>query len=132
DRKGPVVPDEQAGQEDGQLRRRHVRHGLATIAICEAYGLSQDPALKKSAQMAVNYLLAAQHDAGGWRYNPREAGDLSVAGWQIMALKSAKMAGLTVPEVAFNKAIRFVDAMNDKNTEGYGYTGPASAKTMTS
>ncbi len=106
-------------------------HGLATIAMCEAYGLSQDPALRRSAQMAVNYILYAQHDAGGWRYGPKQAGDMSVAGWQIMALKSAKMAGLMVPEVAFAKAIRFVDSCNDPNSEGYGYVGKGSAITMT-
>jgi len=105
-------------------------HGLATIAMCEAYGLSQDPALRKSAQMAVNYILYAQHDGGGWRYAPKQAGDLSVVGWQVMALKSAKMAGLTVPEVAFTKAIKYVDSVNDKNSEGYGYVGPGASPTM--
>jgi hypothetical protein len=113
-------------------------HGLATIAMCEAYGLSQDPALRKSAQMAVNYILYAQHEAGGWRYHAKQAGDLSVAGWQIMALKSAKMAGLNVPEKAFRDAQKFVDACNESkaidtkrgDTEGYGYIGPGATPTM--
>jgi len=105
-------------------------HGLATIAICEAYGLSQDPALRKAAQMAINYILYAQHDQGGWRYGPKQAGDLSVVGWQVMALKSAKMGGLMVPEAAFTKAQRYLDSVNDKNVEGYGYVGPAATATM--
>jgi len=105
-------------------------HGLATIAICEAYGLSQDPALRKPAQMAINYILQCQHDGGGWRYGPKQAGDTSVVGWQVMALKSAKMGGLMVPEVAFSKAQRFMDSVNDKNTEGYGYVGPGATATM--
>ena len=45
----------------------------------------------------MNFILDAQNAAdGGWRYNPRDPGDTSVVGWQLMALKSAHMAGLNV------------------------------------
>jgi hypothetical protein len=99
-------------------------HALATIAMCEAYGMSQDHAfLRRPAQMAVNYLVKSQHDLGGWRYGPNQAGDMSVTGWVVMALKSAQMANLDVPETTMKKAILFVDSCCDKdNTEGYGYT----------
>src|SRR5439155_17792091 len=53
-------------------------HGLATIAMCEAYGLTSDPRLKVSAQLAIDYIQKAQHDGGGWRYAPNQAGDTSV------------------------------------------------------
>jgi len=105
-------------------------HGLATIAICEAYGLTQDQALRRPAQMAVNYIVRAQHSAGGWRYVPGQAGDTSVVGWQVMALKSAQMAGLDVPEVTLRKAQRYLDACCDPANEGYGYVGPGSTPTM--
>ncbi len=72
-------------------------HGLATIAMCEAYGLSQDPNLRRPAQMAINYIVQAQHDGGGWRYSPGQAGDTSVVGWQVMALKSARWPVSTSP-----------------------------------
>jgi hypothetical protein len=107
-------------------------HGMATIALCESYGLTQDPLLRRNAQMAVNYIVASQHDGGGWRYSPGEAGDLSVSGWQIMALKSAQMAGLDVPAVTFRKAERFLDHCCDKANEGYGYTGAGSTPTLSS
>ena len=72
-------------------------HGLATIALCEAYGLTHDNAVGHAAQGAVNYILAAQNKNDfGWRYTPGQAGDTSVVGWQVMALKSAHMAGLDV------------------------------------
>jgi hypothetical protein len=106
-------------------------HSLATIAMCEAYGLSQDPFLRKPAQAAINYMVTGQHSAGGWRYHPGMAGDLSVTGWVVMALKSAQMAGLDVPEMTMRKAQYFLDAVNDTQTEGYGYTGPGRAHRTT-
>jgi hypothetical protein len=128
----------QQNKKEGYFSTNMYAHGLATIAMCEAYGLSQDPALRKSAQMAVNYILYAQHEQGGWRYGAKQPGDLSVVGWQVMALKSAKMAGLNVPEKSFTLAVKFVDQCNDSkrvdqargDSEGYGYTGPANSPTM--
>jgi len=72
-------------------------HGLAAIAVCEAYGMSKDKTVGAAAQRAINFIQAAQNSkTGGWRYHPGEEGDTSVVGWQLMALKSAQMAGLTV------------------------------------
>jgi hypothetical protein len=107
-------------------------HGLATIAVCEAYGLSSDPALKVPAQKAVNFIVAAQSDNGGWRYAPRQGGDTSVVGWQVMALKSAQMSGLDVPSKTLAGATKWLDSCASPDGGGYGYTGPADgASAMT-
>jgi hypothetical protein len=104
-------------------------HGLATIAMCEAYGLTRDPLLKRSAQRAVNYIVKAQDlNGGGWRYSPREAGDTSVVGWQVMALKSAQMAELDVPRDTMRRAEGFLDSVMDPATAGYQYM-PANSPT---
>ena len=72
--------------------------GLATIALCEAYAMTQDPALKDLAQGAIDFIVYAQDkQGGGWRYTPGEPGDTTVTGWQLMALKSGQMARLTIP-----------------------------------
>lgn len=105
-------------------------HGLATIALCEAYGMTQDPALRPAAQKAINYIVQAQHDGGGWRYAPGQAGDTSVVGWQVMALKSAQMANLDVSEVNMRKIPKYLDGCVAAD-EGYGYVGPGSTPTMT-
>lgn len=98
-------------------------HPLGTMALCEAYGMTQDPALKKPAQLAVDLIVNVQHDAGGWRYAPvKAAGDTSVTGWQIMAIKSAQIAGLNVPQATLKKAIAFLDSTSGPNG-GNGYTG---------
>jgi hypothetical protein len=80
-------------------------HGLATIAMCESYGMTQDKAVGACAQRAVNFIQAAQNPkSGGWRYHPGEEGDTSVLGWQLMALKSAQMAGLSVDHAVLDRA----------------------------
>jgi hypothetical protein len=106
-------------------------HGLATIAVCEAYGLTQDPNLRPYAQKAVNFIVFAQHPSnGGWRYAPGQEGDTSVTGWQVMALKSAQMAGLDVPSQTMQKAIYYLNQCMSPADKGYGYTGQGSTPTM--
>ncbi len=107
-------------------------HGLASIAMCEAYGLSQDPSLRRSAQMAINLIVNVQHEGGGWRYGPSKSpGDMSISGWQIMAIKSGQMSGLDVPTLAVTRAKSFLDACRGP-TEGYGYVaGSGSTARMT-
>ncbi len=113
----------------GDLGGGMYAHAIATIALSEAYGLTQDPALRLPAQRAVNFIVFAQHPAGGWRYSPGQEGDLSVTGWQVMALKSAQMAGLDVPAVTLRRADRFLDGLVSP-TEGYGYTDRGATPTM--
>jgi hypothetical protein len=107
-------------------------HGLATIAMCEAYGLTSDPVLRTSAQRAVKYIVSAQNPGGGWRYSPKQAGDLSVTGWQLMALKSAQMSGLAVPDDAFTKCDQFLNSVESPTKKGrYSYLPDSNAPTTT-
>ena len=74
-------------------------HGLASITLCEAYALSKDSRLGLAAQAAVRFIEdSPNRDTGGWHYSPKPEtiGDTSIVGWQVMALKSAQMAGLDV------------------------------------
>lgn len=103
-------------------------HGLGTIALCEAYAMTGDRTLAPYAQGAVNYIVYAQDPVGGgWRYQPREDGDTSVVGWQIMALKSAQMAGLEVPSSALKRATKFLDSVESDDGASYGYTTPSAS-----
>jgi hypothetical protein len=113
-------------QEDGDLRGRGdgrmYAHGMASIALCEAFALTGDEQLRAPAQQAIDFIVAAQHRAGGWRYEPREAGDTSVVGWQLMALKSGQMAHLHVPAQTFERCGLYLDrAQVDKVGARYGY-----------
>jgi hypothetical protein len=85
-------------------------HGIAAIALCEAYGMTGDKALAGPAQKAINFIVAAQDSTrGGWRYIPGSGSDTSVSGWQLMALKSGQLAGLDVPRAAYDKVGRWLD-----------------------
>src|SRR5262245_12974878 len=105
-------------------------HGLATIAMCEAFGLTSDPSLKASAQAAINFIVSAQDEkSGGWRYSPRQGGDTSVVGWQVMALKSGQMAGLSVPPTTLKGAEKWLDNNMSSDKGDYGYIGnPGTTK----
>jgi hypothetical protein len=115
----------------GQLGGDMYEHGLATIALCEAYGMTADPALRGPAQRAIQYIIRAQHSGGGWRYGPNTPGDTSVTGWQVMALKSGEMAGLNVPRSTLDGAGKFLDSVMSATTYGYGYMGPGSDPRLT-
>jgi hypothetical protein len=100
-------------KSDGDLRMGGdmYDHGLATIALCECYGMSNAKDLKRPAQAALNFIMEAQNPkVGGWRYRPRQPGDVSVSGWQIMALKSGQMAYLTVTPASLENARMFLKA----------------------
>ena len=109
-------------------------HGIASLVLCEALAMSatdpgavnpeyhHQPRLHGAAQRATKYIVKAQHKAGGWRYRPNQYGDTSVLGWQLMALHSARMAGLTVPKSTFTKAAKFLHQMQSGRYGGmYGY-----------
>ena len=73
--------------EEDELSNRSVAlysHGIAALAITEAYGMTQDPALREPAQRAVAYIVASQHpQSGGWRYAPGSAPiHRSPVGWR--------------------------------------------------
>lgn len=107
-------------------------HGLASIALCEAYGMTHDQSLQPAAQAAVNFIVFAQDtQGGGWRYTPQTPGDTSVVGWQLMALKSAQMAYLKVPPATMKKAGYFLDQVQGEKGAVYGYQSPDGRRPAT-
>src|SRR5690606_27078615 len=108
-------------------------HALATIALCDAYALTGDERLREPAELAIEYLCDAQHAAGGWRYTSGERGDLSVTGWQLMALHSARAAGLEVDGTVLGRASRFLDSVaTDRQGSAYSYLpGQGATPAMT-
>ncbi|MEQ1825156.1 MAG: prenyltransferase/squalene oxidase repeat-containing protein [Pirellula sp.] len=86
-------------------------HAIATLALCETYGMTQDESIKNNAQRAVDFLVQSQDpQAGGWRYQPKIGSDTSVTGWGMMALKSAELAGLNVPKQSYDGITKWLNA----------------------
>ena len=105
-------------------------HGLATLAVAEAYARTQDKKLRTPLQLAVNFIVASQDPVGGgWRYTPRQGGDTSVLGWQMAALTAAKRAGAEVPDAVFVGVSKFLDSVQADGGAEYGYTSPSSGRT---
>jgi hypothetical protein len=117
-------------ERDGSFGTNMYAHGLATLALCEAYERTGDPILKGPAWRAVAYLAAAQHKDGGWRYQPLTRGDMSVTGWQVEALAEARRAGLHVPAKTLPVTAGFLESVRDPQG-GYGYQHPRATPTMT-
>jgi hypothetical protein len=103
--------------------------GLAGIALAESYAMTQDQRLAQPTQLALNFIMDAQDPrGGGWRYQPKQPGDTSVVGWQLMALKSGAMSYLEVNPLTIKKASDFLDSVQDDSGVWYGYTDSTSAK----
>jgi hypothetical protein len=102
-------------------------HGLASIAMCEAYAMTHDKDLHEPAQRALDFICFAQDPkGGGWRYKPKEPGDTSMVGWQLMALKSGHMANLRVPALTVHRASLYLDSVQSDNGAAYSYQGNRS------
>ncbi|MCL4198818.1 MAG: terpene cyclase/mutase family protein [Phycisphaerales bacterium] len=87
-------------------------HGFATLFLGEIYGMGgveDDARLRESLVKAVRLIVQCQNPEGGWRYNPLpEDADVSVTICQIMALRSARNAGIKVPKETIDRAVEYV------------------------
>ncbi len=110
-------------------------HGLASIALCEAYGLTKDPVVGRCASAALGFIVSGQDpETGGWWYQHKQrGGDTSVFGWQLMALKSGSMSGLDISGGAFEGGKVWLKLVSKGNQRGlYGYrpdSGPGPTMT---
>lgn len=111
-------------------------HGFATLFLGEVYGMTaggpdtaESTKLHAALLKAVRLIQSTQNDEGGWRYNPiPNDADVSVTIAQIMALRSARNAGLDVPRSTIDKAVEYVRKC--QNPDGgfmYQLTGGPSA-----
>ncbi|MEM7455481.1 MAG: prenyltransferase/squalene oxidase repeat-containing protein [Planctomycetota bacterium] len=116
----------------GSLRESSMYdHAIATLALSEALIMTNDNALREYVELAMRYIVAAQHSRGGWRYVAGEPGDITVTGWMIMALKSCERAGVDVPPETLEKAEEFLESLSESDGSYYGYQAPDTAPVPT-
>ena len=126
--------------ENGNMRDGGRMYGQAigTLALGEAAGITQLEKFYQPLERAIAFLCSAQNPkSGGWRYQPHpsleHAGDLSVTGWVIMALRSAEMAGVRVPAKNLGPAREFLNTVSAGQHKGfYGYKDSVPKPSMTS
>ena len=110
------VGEKQAGYMGGSM----YEHGLATLALSEAWGQSKNSKIRDALRAAVDVTLRAQNGAGGWRYQPQPVdADLSITVMQLVALNSAREAGIAVPDQTIRKAVGYV--LSCWNPAGSGF-----------
>jgi len=118
-------------------------HGIASIALCEVYGMLDDARQKRAHEAiakAVRVIIDAQRvrkeprHQGGWRYTPTTTeSDLSVTGWQLMALRGAANCGAAVPRQAITDGMSYIKRRSVPGG-GFSYVGntnPNVARTAT-
>lgn len=93
-------------------------HGICTLMLAEVAGMvrgDQAARVRTGLERAVRVILNAQlvpkgpRHQGGWRYQPQSNdSDLSVTGWQLLALRAARDIGCDVPAEAIDHAVDYV------------------------
>lgn len=110
--------------------------GISTLMLCEAHGVAapaQRTAIRTALALSLHAIMNAQsrqgRTVGGWRYNPEPSdADISVTGWQLMALRAAANQGAAIPPEVLTKAVGYIKRLSSPSG-GFGYTGPTNLTT---
>lgn len=117
-------------------------HGISTLMLAEVAGMltgEREKKCREVLQRAVKLIVSAQNvpkdkrNAGGWRYNQTSKdSDLSVTGWQLLALRAAKNIGCDISADQIDKAVAYVRHCRGRNNVGFAYQpGGAPSATRT-
>ncbi|MCI0684822.1 MAG: terpene cyclase/mutase family protein [Gemmataceae bacterium] len=101
-------------------------HGFAALFLAEAHGMVNDrnlrDQLRGTLDRSIKLIINTQNHQGGWRYQPVKGdADISVTICQIMALRAARNAGITVPKKTADDCTRYVQSCQEKNSGGFRY-----------
>jgi len=118
-------------------------HAIATLAVIEALAELKETRLNGMAEKALSVILQAQNtehkpkgldgpvarddeNYGGWRYRAHSiTSDLSVTGWQILALRAAKNTNFNIPDLSFELAAKYVRSLYGQEDGSFAYSGPS-------
>jgi hypothetical protein len=116
-------------------------HAITTLALAEAYGVESSAPRRVRLHAALvkanGIILSAQNApksnpiyAGGWRYERNSPdSDMSLCGWNVLALRAAEDIGIDVPPEARKHAAEFVGHCYDENSKGFAYQPGGAAQT---
>jgi hypothetical protein len=119
------------GPEGAEISRQGVHeigeaaaynHAISSLMLSELYGMSQSDRserIRAAVEKSLDASLTMQRwpktpaeDRGGWRYVTSPVygtdSDLSVTGWELMFLRSARNAGFEVPKESIDAAVDYI------------------------
>jgi hypothetical protein len=110
-------------------------HAISGLVLCETYGIqgaSSDEEIRPVIRKALDVTLKMREwpkdrpeDAGGWRYlidYDDDDSDISITGWHLMFLRSAKNAGFDVPKQPIDAAVSYVRSCYQPDSSTFVYT----------
>ena len=113
-------------------------HGLATLALAQAYSISpQTPRGRRTAkalQLAVHRIEVSQSLEGGWYYDPRRSVEHegSVTVCLVQGLRAARNVGVRVDKGVIDRAIEYVKGLqNEGGGFQYSPTRPRTSVALT-
>jgi hypothetical protein len=131
----------QAGPDGAFGHNEKMMYGQAivTVALAEAYGVDDsEPQRKRIAAALTNSvkLIVTAQDvhkadayAGGWRYEVNSPdSDLSLSGWNALALRACVDVGIAVPKPAIQRAAKFVMKCYNPDAKGFAYQPGAAVQ----
>jgi hypothetical protein len=109
-------------------------HGISSLTLSELYGTTK-PDKSNRLQTVISKAIRAtldmqrwpkdrEVDRGGWRYLNdfnREDSDLSITGWQLKFLRSARNAGFDVSQQSIDDAVAYVRRTFSEQYGAFGY-----------
>ncbi len=109
----------------------HYNHAIAGLMLGEVYGMTTgershqiEAALNKALvyhREVQTWEKAVPSDHGGWRYGYPEvkstSSDMSVTGWALMFLRSARNAEFNVPSQYFDEGLAYVERCYEPDTK---------------
>ncbi len=123
-----TTPDAQGAMMGGHGQM--YSHNIASLMLSEVSGMvdpERQARIDATLPSALRIILAAQEVnksesmTGGWRYQPTSNdSDISLAGWALAALRSARNNGAPVPREAIDKAVKFILRCRTKD-DGFAY-----------
>ena len=108
-------------------------HAISALLLAEAFavgGSRKADEARLTIEKAIEATLEMQNweksaaDAGGWRYLDRHDdfdSDLSLTGWQLMFLRSAKNAGFDVSQEPIDDAVSYVQRCFHQRAGSFNY-----------
>ena len=128
-------------KNDGRLSEKRsgnqwvYEHGIASYALAEAYSITKYgkrkiPRTREILMKSIPIIIEGQQPGGGFDYDYRKGNrvDLSVAGWQIQALKAAQHSKLKFDglNTALDNAMKYLRSQQGPRG-GFGYSGPGDS-----